>query len=320
VNISYSEPLTRAWNRTKRMLFSPFHAETWFVVGFSAFLARLFSSSGMGSNWNMGSRHGTPGAQVEQATARVRDTFATVMEHPAILMAIAAGLCALLVLGVVLAWVSARAEFVFLDNVATGRSGFTERWRRFGSEGQSLFLWRAVFSFAYLPSLVLILAPFAQMFVRLLGGGGMEWPGIGGLFLPIGIGVLLLFVLCWISMLMDNFVVPLMYRHHENATQAWARFWPLLTGHLGAFIAWTVFLVVLTIVVGIGLAIVGFGTCCIGIVLMALPYIGSVVLLPVHITGRALGPEFLAQFGPEWNAFPAAPEAEESAEAPRPVV
>ena len=62
----------------------------------------------------------------------------------------------------------------------------------------------------------------------------------------------------------------------------------------------------------IGLAIIGFGTCCIGVVLMIIPYIGNVVLLPVTVTSRGLGPEFLAQFGPEWETFPAQADDEDT--------
>jgi hypothetical protein len=46
---------------------------------------------------------------------------------------------------------------------------------------------------------------------------------------------------------------------------------------------------------------VGFATCCIGFLLMVTPYVGQVVLLPLHVAYRALGPEFLAQFGPEFE-------------------
>ena len=125
----------------------------------------------------------------------------------------------------------------------------------------------------------------------------------------------LLLVVAWISLLMDSFVVPLMYRYDEGARAAWARFWPLPSGQLGSFLAYTVFFIVLAIATGIGLGIAAIGTCCIGLVLMIIPYVGSVVLLPVTITARALGPEFLAQFGPEWAAFPAEP-ADEEPEAP----
>ena len=70
------------------------------------------------------------------------------------------------------------------------------------------------------------------------------------------------------------------------------------------------------LVIGLGAAAVvlfvaGCATCCCGFLLMAIPYVGSVVLLPISAAYRAYGPEFLAQFGPEWSVFePEPPPAE----------
>ncbi len=305
MNISLTQPLARAYQRMKRMLFQPFHAETWFVLGFGAFLAKLFTGSSSGANWNMRGKSATH--EVEQGVDRLHDFARTLTEHPVLLVMLAIGLCAFGIVLLVLAWVSARAEFVLLDNVVHRRARFVEPWRRFGKLGRSLFLWRAGFSFAYVLPLAIIAMPFVGVLVTALKGGGFEWPQLAAMVLGIGIGGTLMLVLGWVCMLVDDFVVPLMYRHDENITQAWGRFLPLLGSHAGEFLAYTVFLVVLAIAVGLGIAIVGLGTCCILFVLMIVPYIGSVVLLPVHVTARALGPEYLAQFGPEWNVFPAEP-------------
>jgi hypothetical protein len=45
-------------------------------------------------------------------------------------------------------------------------------------------------------------------------------------------------------------------------------------------------------------------TCCIGFLLLIIPYIGSVVLLPVFYTFRAFSIEFLEQYGEEFVLFP----------------
>jgi hypothetical protein len=49
----------------------------------------------------------------------------------------------------------------------------------------------------------------------------------------------------------------------------------------------------------------GLITCCIGWLLLVIPYIGTVVTLPVWYTFRAFSLEFLGQFGPEYELFPA---------------
>jgi hypothetical protein len=41
MSVQYVPPLLRAWARAKRMLFSPFRLQTWFVLGFASFLSDL---------------------------------------------------------------------------------------------------------------------------------------------------------------------------------------------------------------------------------------------------------------------------------------
>jgi hypothetical protein len=322
VNISYTEPLSRAWNRMKRMLFRPFHIEAWFVLGASAFLANLFQHSGSLFNWNGGAwkprEHGVDIQSSQQAMDRVRETMMRVFEKPMVLAGIMMLLVFALVAGLVLAWVSARAEFVFLDCVATRRARFAAPWRRYGGLGRSLFLWRAAFSFTYLAPILAFGLPFTHTLITIFTTGTFSLPNIAAMVLGASIALLLLLVIGWFSMLMDAFVVPLMYRYEEGSRAAWRRFWPLLSRQGGHFLAYGVFYVVLLIVTSIGLVIAGLGTCCIGLVLMIIPYVGSVVLLPVHVTARGLGPEFLAQFGEEWTAFPPVEPEDEPMIAPPP--
>jgi hypothetical protein len=73
--------------------------------------------------------------------------------------------------------------------------------------------------------------------------------------------------------------------------------------HPFRFLGYAIWRLILAIGIGIALLIFGLGTCCIGLVLMAIPYIGAVLLLPVTVFVRSLGPEYLAQFGEEYNLF-----------------
>lgn len=59
---------------------------------------------------------------------------------------------------------------------------------------------------------------------------------------------------------------------------------------IGGFAA-AVGLILLTVVV----------TCCVAGCLMAIPYLGTVLLLPVTVFFRGVGPEFLRQFGGEFD-------------------
>ena len=62
-------------------------------------------------------------------------------------------------------------------------------------------------------------------------------------------------------------------------------------------------------------------TCCCGLILLLIPYIGTVILLPIVAWERYWSLEFLRQFGPEYDLWAAAapPPAPPPASAPPPI-
>jgi hypothetical protein len=116
--------------------------------------------------------------------------------------------------------------------------------------------------------------------------------------------LILAIVLSYISLYLNDFVVPIMYKYQITTSQAWFKFLPVLSRHLGHFILYGLFIFILWIVVVIGIIFFGLFTCCIGFLLLIIPYIGSVVLLPVTYTFRAFSVEFLEQFGDDFKFFP----------------
>ena len=65
------------------------------------------------------------------------------------------------------------------------------------------------------------------------------------------------------------------------------------------------FQIVLTMAMGALIVMAVLLTCCIAGCLMLLPYLGTVLLLPVLVFKRAYSLYFFAQFGPEYDVFPA---------------
>jgi hypothetical protein len=309
VEISYTTPLRRAWQRMQAMLFRPFHLEKWLVLGFAAFLAELLNAGGGGFGWknSFSSRHDSTAGAGRMLQA-AREGLVALLDKPLVLLMIAVGLLMAGVLLLVLAWVGARARFVFLENVVTGRSEFVAPWHRHGRLGRSLFLWGAAFSFAWLLPFFAVLVPLLGTLESLVRNLDPVLPSFAGLGLGALAALAMVLVLGFVMFLMNHFVVPLMLMYDETATRAWARFWPLLTAHPGEFVACALFAMVVWTGTFVALAVAGVATCCIGLVLMMIPYVGTVVLLPVFVTARAFGPAFLAQYGPEWDLFAAREE------------
>jgi hypothetical protein len=304
VEISYTAPLRRSWQRMQAMLFRPFHLEKWLVVGLSAFVANLLGTGGGLFGWKDGFsyRHATS-PHAGHVLEGAHDQLLALLDKPIVLLMLAVGLVVGGVVLLVCAWVSARARFVFLENVITGRGAFVEPWARYGRLGRSLFLWYAGFSFAWLLPLGAAAAPFWRTLVSALAGLDFVWPSVPGMVLGVGSALLLSLLLGFVTFMAGEFVVPLMVMYDESAGRAWARFLPLLTTRPGEFIAYTLFVGVVWIGVSVALVVAGVATCCIGLMLMLIPYVCSVLLLPVEVTSRAFGPEFLAQYGPEWDLF-----------------
>lgn len=302
MNVSYLVPLRRSWERTRRLLFSPFRIETWLVVGFAAFLSEWLTGGfgHSGASWR-----GDPerlGRVVERARDILLDPF-----WMALLVWLLLGL---FVITVLFQWLGARGKFIFLDDVVRERAAIREPWSRYARQGNSLFFFRLIFLIGSVALIVGVLGITITPAIRELF---MREPDVRMIFAPmIGtvvvlgcLGLLLAFVL----LMLDSFVVPIMYRHEIGVTAAWGRFLSLLGAQPLAFIAYAIGVLVLSVMVFAGLVAVGLATCCVGFLLVALPYVSSVVLLPVHVLFRGLGPEFLAQFGPEFDVFATAPAA-----------
>lgn len=87
-----------------------------------------------------------------------------------------------------------------------------------------------------------------------------------------------------------------MYTYNCRTNQAWKKFLAILEKDIGWFLLYAFYVWLLGI--GFVIAILAFSiaTCCIGLLLLLIPYIGSVILLPVTYTYRYLSIEFLSQF------------------------
>ena len=311
MTIQYLEPFSRGFERMKKALFNPFDIKKWFVVGFTAFLSGLTDCHSGGS----GSR--SKGAvDWEDILFFPQRAWEWLSDHPVWAMAIAFGVVALFVLGVLIMWWSARGKFMFLDNIVHDRSQVIAPWNEFKVEGNSLFIWMlalgaifmTIFALYIVPCIISLQAMYESVDdIRSLLAPAIMWGlGLFGIVLIVG----------FIDLLLYDFVVLIMYRDRAKTLPALQKFWPLFLTNFPYFLGYALFRFVVIIVVIIGVALIGLATCCVGFVFLAIPYINSVVLLPISYTMRAFNLSFFEQFGPEFAIFPKPETAPPAADTP----
>jgi hypothetical protein len=309
MNIGYIEPFSRGWKHMTKALFHPFDLKKWFVVGFTAFLAELTDFHG-GGNSRVGEHGGHfRWGEFLEFPQRAREWL---LENPGWMTLILFGVFLLLLLILLLIWLSSRGKFMFLDNVIHDRAQVVAPWNEFRREGNSLFLFRLALAVVMIVVFgAYVISCFAALY-RLYQVEGESIALLGPLLWMILGLVVMLIITAYIELFLSHFVVPIMYRSRVTVLAAWSTFLGLLSTHLLLFIGYGLFVLALVILVVIGIVLAGLVTCCIGFLILLIPYINSVILLPVSYTFRAFSVEFLEQFGEAYRLFPQAEGAQPS--------
>jgi len=299
MTIQFMEPLSRGWKRTKIALFRPFDIHKWFVVGFNAFLAGLMEATN-GSGGTRVERNGDLGDIIRFP----QTAWDWLMAHPGWAIAILFAVLVVIAVVIILTWASSRGIFMFLDSVVRDRVEIAKPWREYQKEGNSLFVWRLILGIASFAAFGLLAAFFfargAALYER---GVGPELPIAFIVWLGL---IVLALVLIWlyIVLFLRDFVAALMYKNRISCSEAWKLFLVIFRKYPFHFIGYGLIIFLLMIGFVFAIIIAGLVTCCIGWLLLIIPYIGTVVTLPVWYTYRAFSLEFLAQFGPEFDVFP----------------
>ena len=298
--ISVTTPVDAAWEGMKKILFKPFDMGKWFALGFSAWLATLMEGGGSSGNFPSGNSGGGGGNDFGSIASGARDAWTSM--HTVIVVAIVALVIIGFAVGIVALWVRCRGKFMFLDNVVHNTDRVKAPWKEFAQHGNSLFKWTLVYS------LVMLLVVLV-----LLGGAfvGVILPCIKAEdFVPATIPVIVIIGLLffavaivggYISRFLEDFIIPIMYRKDMTATEAWSYFGAIYRANTSKLILYGLFYFLLTIGAGMIIGLATIATCCILGCIAAIPYVGTVVLLPVPVFFRLYGIHYIAQFGPDMD-------------------
>lgn len=323
-SIRFWHPTSRALGRMSTILFRPFDIGKWFALGFSAWLAMLGQNGGSSniSSNNTGSFPGTSGMEEGGAEESFQEVIQPAIdffnEHRETIFAVGIILVVfIVVLSVLFIWLSSRGKFMFLDNVIHNRSLVKAPWRDFKVQGNSLFVWRLVFN---LITLVIMGGLFVVAFlffakeigfdiradsIEAMVPGEVEWnpewlmPIIGF----IGSVLLVASIVGYIGLMLESFVVPLMYKHQLSSTAAWGRFFTVHRDHFGKFFLFALWSILICIPIMMAVFAFVILTCCLGGLFLAIPYIGAVIMLPITVFVRSLSIEFFRQFGDKYDVW-----------------
>ena len=285
IKIEIFKPFGEAFELMKRILFQPFDLKKWLVIGFAAWLASL--GGGVG-----GFDYQTDGGK---EVKKVNDAISQI-PHPILVAGIVLVIVLVLVLVVLFAWLRARGGFMFIDCIVKNRGAIAEPWRDFRKEGNSFFFFSLLVVFGLLVFAGLLSLPLVIPAIQ-----SDDFLRTHDVYLISVLAacalVIIFFLLAWA--LIGSFMMPIMYRQRCNASEAFSVVTRLIAAHTGEMLLYCLFWIVLALASAMVGCIAACATCCI----VAIPYVGTVILLPVFVLLRSFSLLFLRQFGPEYDVW-----------------
>jgi hypothetical protein len=303
-------PFNQAIELTRLILFRPFDITKWLVIGFAAFLSGWLNSGGGSINpWSF-RRWNT--SNLQAPTFQFRSVN---MDHVGLvfLTVVAVFVVVALVLLIVWLWIVARGRFVFIDCLVRNRAAIAEPWREFREEGNRFFVFLIV--------LMLVSLLLAALFGGLIFGLVVLWRTYQISNVPVLFVLAPITVFAWVAFavvvnLITYFMPPVMYTRRCSPIDAARAILQLIFDDPTPFILFILFMIALWI----GWIVLGCFVTCATCCLASLPYIGTVIVLPVPVFFRSFSLLFLRQFGPTWDVWAKIPLPAATSAPPRQTV
>ena len=300
--ISVIDPIGPAIEHVRLMLFKPFDLSKWFVIGFCAWLAQLGRGAG-GGGGNGWKEYGHGGPVMETIKNGILAHLAVIIFVAAIVIPI------VIIIAVVLCWLRSRGQFMFVHCVAGNKAEVVVPWNKFARHGNSLFLFRIVIGF--IGFLLIGIPVAASVFAGfVMCATGFNPAAIIGLTGAIFVAVVVAVLFGLIAKFTTDFVVPIMFLHTESSVAGWKQCLELISSNKAQMLLYILFQIVICLVIAFIVLTVCLVTCCCCcclLVLFVLPYVGTVILLPLIAFKRAYSLFYLRQFGAQFDVFSGQP-------------
>jgi hypothetical protein len=299
--ISVFDPIGPAIEHVRLMLFKPFDLSKWLVIGFCAWLARLGQGGGGGGG------NGWRADGHEPVFNAIKDG---ILAHLAVIIFVAAIIVPIvIIIMVALCWLRSRGQFMFVHCVAGNKAEVAVPWNKFARHGNSLFLFRIVLGF--IGFLVIGLPVAASVFAGFaMFATGFNPAAIMGLTGAIFVVVVVAVLFGLIAKFTTDFVVPIMFLNTESCVAGWKQCLALISGNKTQMLLYILFQIVIHLVIAfiaLSICLVTCCCCCCLLVLFLLPYVGTVLLLPLIAFKRAYSLFYLRQFGVQFDVFSVQP-------------
>ena len=296
---SPADAISRAVERSQQLLF-PFNANKWFALGFTVFLAQCSDGgvsfpqlpSGPGSSPSTGG-----GGGLGFDFQKMLDEALSTLNRDLALYVTLAAVGTLLVVGLALliVWFSSRAKLMFVESVIWDRVDLSGQWARAAELGMSLSKFRLALGFG---GWLLFLGSLAAAIVAALpdfkSGDFLGTRALIGYAILAGGALFIGFPLAVVAALLDDFVVPLMVVRNVRVREAWAMCRAeVLSGNVGGVVLFYLLRIGLSFAIAIAAMVISCVTCC----LTAIPYLGTVIMLPIFVFSRAYPLYYLEGLG-----------------------
>jgi len=198
---------------------------------------------------------------------------------------------------------------MFVHCVAGNIAEVAVPWNKFSRHGNSVFVFRIVIGLIFLFTVGLPIA--AAVFAGIaIGATGFNPAAIAGLTGAIFVAVVVAILFGLIAKFTADFVVPIMFLNTESVVTGWKQCLALISGNKAQMALYILFQIVIWMVIAfiaMAICLVTCCCCCCLVVLFVLPYIGTVILLPLIAFKRAYSLFYLRQFGTQFDVFSVQP-------------
>lgn len=303
-SVSVTDPISPALQRVKRILFAPFDIKKWFVIGFCAWLSSCGEAGGGGGGGGGGGNRSGGNADRGEISHGIETAWQYVLDNlvwilPLVILVILLGVTVWLVA----VWLNSRGKFMLLHCVSLDRAEIQVPWDKYAQHAHSLFLFQVCLgAIAFVIIFPIVIAIAAVLLLALAKEASLTGPIIIcvlGVLCVIGVSI----IFAIIKKLLVDFVVPIMYLRTPSVRAGWTEFRSLASANLGRFALYLLFSVVITMIIATLIFVVVIATCCIAGCIMAIPYIGTVLLLPVFVFKRAYSLYYFQQYGPDYSVI-----------------